>query len=200
MNNGKQRHTSFSDGTGCNSHGHGGFGSPWRRQRREALLKIHRMLRGKYKWAILLSAVVGAASAYAGFRMGLRTYQETGVIEVLPSEKTVLYRIDDKGALPDFTAYVDAQVALIKSQRVMDHVMENPAWLALGQKKSDDSILAFAKNLEVVKQDSMIWVKSTDPDPQTAMTFVNVVIAAYEQVYHEQEIAGGEPKGSCARI
>jgi Mrp family chromosome partitioning ATPase/uncharacterized protein involved in exopolysaccharide biosynthesis len=153
--------------------------------RNDSLRKIHRLLRGRYKWAILLSLVLGTGGAYCGYRAGAKTYQSSGAVRVMPVVPKVLYTVDDKGLMPAFDAFVDAQVAMMKSQRVTDMVMADTAWQAVGRDQSEKAVANFNRTLDISRQSDMIWIRFADPDPQVAMTAVNAVIAAYLKRYNE---------------
>lgn len=151
------------------------------------LHRIHVLLRGRYHWAILLSLCLGACAAIGGFRLGQKTYQSVGVIRVMPIVPKIMYSVDEKGQMPAFDTFVDAQVTLVKSQRVVNQALDDKAWASLGMEKSDQALINLTSNLEVSRQGDMIWVKATHVDPQVAMTSVNTVISAYKSVYDEIE-------------
>ncbi|MDP9174155.1 MAG: hypothetical protein M3O30_09860 [Planctomycetota bacterium] len=154
--------------------------------------RIHMLLRGRYHWAILLSLVLGTGGAIGGFRLGKKTYQSGGVIRVMPVVPKILYTVDEKGEIPAFDTYVDAQVAVIRSQRVIDKALDDKSWGALGAEKSDQALSKFINSLDVSRQGDMILVRAIDVDPQVAMTSVNTIISAYTKVYDEIEAESGD--------
>lgn len=151
------------------------------------LKRIHLLLRGRYHWAVLLSILLGTGAAIGGFRLGQKTYQSGGVIRVMPVVPKIMYSVDEKGQMPAFDTFVDAQVTLVKSQRVLSQALDDNAWLPLGMEKSDQALIKLTNDLDVSRQGDMIWVKATNVDPQVAMVSVNTVISAYKNVYDEIE-------------
>jgi polysaccharide biosynthesis transport protein len=151
------------------------------------LQRIHVLLRGRYHWAILLSLCLGSAAAIAGFRLGQKTYQSSGVIRVMPVVPKIMYAVDEKGQMPAFDTFVDAQVTLVKSQRVINQALDDKAWGAFSVGKSDQAMIQLTNSLDVSRQGDMICVKATNIDPQIAMISVNTVISAYTNAYAEIE-------------
>jgi succinoglycan biosynthesis transport protein ExoP len=150
------------------------------------LQKVHRLLRGRYKWAILLSLCFSAAGIWAGLHFGKKTYQSAGIIRLLAVMPKVMYSVDDKGTLPMYEQFAESQLTLIKSQRVLDKAVEDPEWRAqrfLLEQPSD----YLALNLEVSRVGEMIWIKLNSPDPQAAQVGVNAVIRAFQAVYENIE-------------
>jgi succinoglycan biosynthesis transport protein ExoP len=161
-----------------------------RRQNAE-LQKVHRLLRGRYHWAILLSLCFSTGGIWLGLHFGKKTYQSAGIVRLLAVMPKVMYSVDDKGVLPMYEQFADSQVTLIKSQRVLDKASEDPEFRALkplpGQPPLD-----LAANLEVIRTGEMIWVKLNSPDPQSAQVGVNCIIRAFEEVYAEIEAKSGD--------
>jgi uncharacterized protein involved in exopolysaccharide biosynthesis len=56
------------------------------------LQRIHRLLRGRYKWACLLAFCLASTGAYLGYRLGHQTYQSTGVIRIMPVVDPNIYK------------------------------------------------------------------------------------------------------------
>lgn len=156
------------------------------------LLHLHRALRGRYRWAASAAALLALVGVVVGMRVGWRSYQSTGLIRVMPMVPKVMYTTDEKGVIPMFETFMDAQVSMIKSQRVIDIALQDPAWAALGRVKSDQVALRFAKNLDVTRQGEILVVRATDTDPQSAMTAVQSVMTAYQKIYEEREARSGE--------
>jgi Mrp family chromosome partitioning ATPase/uncharacterized protein involved in exopolysaccharide biosynthesis len=151
--------------------------------------RIHRLLRGRYLWAILLAMILGPAGAYTGFCLGTRSYRSSGVIRIMPVVPKVMYAVDEKGSLPMYETFVDAQIALLRSQRVTEQAMDEAPWRKIRQSpdKSDEAIARFAEGMEITRQGELIWVRAVNTDPQIAVAAVNATIAAYQKVYGQLE-------------
>ncbi len=154
--------------------------------------RFHRLMRGRYHWAIILSIILGGTGAVIGLRSGKRTFQSSGIIRVMPIIPKIMYAVDEKGQIPAFDAFVDAQVALIKSQRVLDEAMEDKDFV--GFDKSDYGIVQFKNSLDVNRQGDMIFVTATNLEPHVAMASVNAVISAYTKVYDDIDTKSDEKR------
>ncbi|HYO07778.1 MAG TPA: hypothetical protein VER17_02295 [Tepidisphaeraceae bacterium] len=152
-------------------------------------LQVHRLLRGRYWLAALLCVLGGGLGGYAGYRVREPLYQSTGVIRIKPSLPRVLYQIDQNGVMPMFDAFIESQVALITSQRVIDVAMQHPEWKALGRGLAPEQMAAFAKGLSALhpQGSELVLVKFEDTSPDAARRAVAAVIDAYDRLYGEND-------------
>ncbi len=81
--------------------------------------------------------------------------------------------------------FVDAQIATLQSQRVIDLATSDPAWQALGRGSTAEAQYRFAQSLEITGDNDIISIKALDPSPIAAMISVKSLIAAYLKVYDE---------------
>src|SRR3954453_7196242 len=84
----------------------------------QPLHKMHRLLRGRYKLAITLSLLCGAALATAGNMIPKPQYRSAGGFEIKPNLAGNI--TDNASVMPFYTQYVQTQVNLINSPRVVD--------------------------------------------------------------------------------
>jgi Mrp family chromosome partitioning ATPase len=156
-------------------------------RRGKELQKIHRLMRGRYKWAILLGALLGAGLGYMGFRTGETTYQSAGLIRIMPVVPKLFYTVDEKGQMPAFDTYMDGQMVVIKSQRVLMQALDDPkAWEKVSL-PIETALQTLMKNVQVSRQGEMIWVKAVAPNPDLAMAMSTAVCHAYELLCKEIE-------------
>ena len=158
------------------------------------LRRLLQLMRGRYWIAITLSIVLAGAGAFAGFSRGKKTYESVGLIRVIAVVPRVLYNTDDKGMLPMFDSFVDTQVSLLRSQRVLDFAVADPQWTALNRGGNDKAVLDFAKNLQVSREGEMIQVRAVDLDPTAAVTEVQTVIRAYQKLYDELDAVSDQKR------
>lgn len=159
------------------------------------LQRLHRLLRGRYKWAVLLSLCFATVGAWGGVRLGQKTYQSFGILRLRAVLPKVMYAIDEKGALPMYEQFAETQVTLLRSQRVADKAMEDPLWQGRPETTpAGKQAWDLTKNLDVSREGELIWIKVTHPDPQVAMIGVTSVTNAFKQVYSETETESGEAK------
>jgi polysaccharide biosynthesis transport protein len=156
------------------------------------LRKLHHLMCGRYKWAVLLAIVAAAGCAFAGFRLGKKTYQSVGQVRVRAVVPKVMYQIDDKNSIPMFDAYVDSQIAMMYSQRVLGMALQDPAWQQVGGRGGDQALAALIGNLNISRQGEIVTLRVTDEDLLAAQIGVKTVLKAYQTLYDEQDVQSGE--------
>ncbi|MCY2954891.1 MAG: hypothetical protein NTU53_23415 [Planctomycetota bacterium] len=154
------------------------------------LLILHALLRGKYKWAVplaLVGAILGSSIAYL---VSGPKYRSAGLIQIKPTLPRILYNSEQNNVMPMFDAFVESQVMLIRSQRVLTMAMQNPDWKSFGRGLKLDAQADFIEGLEVAhpKNSEMILVAFLDRDPDAAVTAVAAVIAAYQKIFAEYDV------------
>jgi polysaccharide biosynthesis transport protein len=153
------------------------------------LATAHRVLRGRYPFALGLGAVLAVAGLVLGFLLPRPLYKSVGVIDVAPKVPRVLYDSDEKGLLPMFDNYVASQARLATTRRVIDRAMASPEWKKFGRGHSDAEIARFQNRLlvEHPKFTQHIEVSFEDEDPDAAQVAVNEVIAAFMEIVAERD-------------
>ncbi len=155
------------------------------------LLLIHRLLIGRYRWAILLGlvlAITGAAVTYKSIKL---VYTSTGLVRILPYLPRILYTTSQNEAMPMFSAYINSQTALIISSRTIDLAMQNPKWEVLHRGIDAVAKAKFASELVVTHKpgSELIYVSFTSKDPVVAQIGADAVIDAYRQLYSHGDSA-----------
>ncbi|MHB1767602.1 MAG: hypothetical protein ACYCUV_07090, partial [Phycisphaerae bacterium] len=155
------------------------------------LLLIHRLLTGRYHWAILLGlmlAIAGSALTYKSIKL---VYTSTGLVRILPYLPRILYSTSQNEAMPMFSAYINSQTALIMSSRTIDLAMQNPKWQALHRGIDAAAKARFASELAVTHKpgSELIYVAYTSKDPVVAQIGADAVIGAYRQLYSHGDSA-----------
>jgi hypothetical protein len=153
------------------------------------LQRVHRLLRGRYLWTILLALVLGSSGAYFGFRVGKKVYRSAGVIRIMPTVPKVVYSVDEKGAMPMYESFVETQLNTLRSQRVMELALDESAWQSVHQQadRSDEAIASFVEDLDITREGELIWVRATNADRRIAVAAVDATISAYLKVYAQLE-------------
>ena len=157
-------------------------------QQNNELQKIHRLLRGRYVWAIVLALVGAAAGGYGGFRLGKKTYQSAGQIRVIPVLPKIIYNVDEKGTLPMFEEYVLTQAARLGTPDVLQSAAEDQRWKPVWSGRPDELVLGLKDRIQVGRQGALISVTAIDPDPRVAALSVQTLIEAYRKEHHEKEV------------
>ncbi|HWE94418.1 MAG TPA: AAA family ATPase [Tepidisphaeraceae bacterium] len=146
------------------------------------IVKIHRLLRGRYAVALLLAAVFAGAGAAAGFFLPRPAMESTGLIEI----KAVVPTINDYDKImPMYQQYVSTVIAKIHSERVIKEAMRNPEWVAR-RPSSPDSVAEFSKNLAVksMPNSTLIQVVYTD-DHKDAKEICPIAVSSIIKTYQE---------------
>lgn len=155
------------------------------------LMKVHLLLKGRYAWAISLSVVglvIGGLGAYLFYEP---IYRSTGIIRIAPVLPRVLYQSEQSDLMPMFDAFVQSQVSLIQSRRVVDLAMTNADWAGLGRGTTNEAISDFISSMAVSAppRSELIMVSFDDEDPRAARLGVAALIRAYEAIYQEFDIS-----------
>lgn len=151
------------------------------------LHSVHRCLRGRYPWAIVLAAVGALAGAWAGWRSQEPLYRSEGVINVTPTLPSLRDPLG-QSVLPMFRAFVSLQVQILGSMNTTLLAMEQDAWRETGRGMSPRELERFIERRAIVNNadDQFILVQFTDEDPDVALAGVMSLIAAYEKSTAEQ--------------
>jgi len=155
------------------------------------LLLIHRLLTGRYHWAILLGLVLATIGSVLTYKSIKLVYTSTGLVRILPYLPRILYTTSQNEAMPMFSAYINSQTALIMSSRTIDLAMQNPKWQALHRGIDAAAKAKFASELTVTHKpgSELIYVAYTSKDPVVAQIGANAVIGAYRQLYSHGDSA-----------
>jgi Mrp family chromosome partitioning ATPase/uncharacterized protein involved in exopolysaccharide biosynthesis len=145
-------------------------------------------------WAFGLAIALGVGGAVAGYRGPPVLYQSAGLIEIQPKVPRILYASEENGLHPMFDSFVESQVVLVSSRRVVDMAMDSPEWRRLGRPRTDEQVALFADSLKAMRQgrSQYVQVVFTDEDPAAAVAGVNAVLEAYRKIVDENETRSGE--------
>jgi Mrp family chromosome partitioning ATPase len=147
--------------------------------------RIHRMLRGRYRYALPVMLLVAMVAGAYGFRTQERIYRSIGSIDVAPTLPQVITETDTNEPLQMYSEYLQSQVLLMDSRPVIALALADPELRqAFGGKKLP-TIDGFGAGLTVehpVDTESLeITYKSTSPI--IAAASVKAVINAYLATY-----------------
>jgi len=154
--------------------------------------KLHRLLRGRYVWAILLGAIGAGAGGVLGYKARRPTYQSRGVIEVKPYIPRVLYETEMTRTMPMFDQFVASQVEFLQSPRVLDQAIakleEKQPRLSRGPSGTARELFLEGLKVERPARSTLVAVTFTDEDPEVADAAVAAVIDAYMAIFGERGI------------
>ena len=160
----------------------------------DLLLRVHSFLRGRYLILILAMTVLGIAAGVGGYKAGKKTFRSVGQIRVAPTLPKVLYGDDDKGMMPMFDSFVETQTMLLRSPRVLELAMDDPAWQKVKSGKSDDDRMEFRDSFGITRDSEIIEVTYDSGDPAVSTAAVSALIQAYQRLNVEQDAQSGEQR------
>jgi polysaccharide biosynthesis transport protein len=141
--------------------------------------KVHRLLRGRYHWAIGLGLVGAIAGSIGGYMATKPLYQSVGTIHIMSVLPTVL---DTVRPLQNHYMHVRTRANLLQDPRVLDAAFNSEAWRRLGRENTAAAREKFRKSLRVVverEDPEWIYIRFIDRDPIAAKVAVEEIISAY---------------------
>ncbi len=152
------------------------------------LLFAHRLLRGRYPWAIGLALTLGLAGAAAGYFAMKPKYQSEGIIQVLPTTPSVLYGTEENEVPPNFDSWVGAQQVFVQGARVRDLAVQDPELTLIGWPSGVPGAIKLEKQLSVrrAKGEQVIRVRIEDEQPRLAQEAVNSILRSYKRLYIDE--------------
>jgi uncharacterized protein involved in exopolysaccharide biosynthesis len=152
-------------------------------------------LRGRYKLAAGLALLSAIVCSVLGWLQEEPVYQSNGMIRITPLMHRILYSSQtEKNSPPPapgiFEAFVQSQVSIIRSQQLIDSVMQTDEWVATGEGRDEKAIGQFWRALKVrhPPRTELIQVSYRHPDPAVATTAVRQMIRSY-RIHQGQQSA-----------
>jgi Mrp family chromosome partitioning ATPase/uncharacterized protein involved in exopolysaccharide biosynthesis len=152
------------------------------------ILKVHRILLGRYHWAVLLGLVLGILLAGAAHFLVKDTYRSKGAIRITPLIPQPL--ANEPSIMPMYNSFMEMQVQIISSTRAIEMAMESADWKAVMRKAKPHSLSVFADSLKVKheRDGELIEISYGDHDPQVAAVAVKAMVDAYMRVAAEYAV------------
>jgi polysaccharide biosynthesis transport protein len=152
------------------------------------LLKVHRTLAGRYRWAVLLGLLLGGIAAGTAHYVVRDSYRSTGAIRITPLIPQLL--ANEPTIMPMYNSHMDMQVQIITSARTIQMAMESADWKAAMQKAPPHSFTEFTEHLKVKHEHDgeLIEISYRDYDPQVAAVAVKAVVDAYKNIAVEYTV------------
>jgi Mrp family chromosome partitioning ATPase len=151
----------------------------------------HLAMRGRYRRAFILAAILGLIGVAAGALVGKKTFMSSVTVHIAPTLPKMLYD-DSERTLPRYEQFVETQTLLIQSRRVVDAAMRDPVWAALSKDLSDDATMQFMGALTVERHDELLVVRCQMPTAAQAIAGAQAVVNAYKKVQLEDDAASGQ--------
>lgn len=157
-------------------------------EQQSPLSLVRRLLRGRYLVTIILAAVLGLGGAAAGFVFAKPEFESTATLRIAPVMPKVLYESEMSSPIPMFNSYVETQLSLIQSRRVIELAKQTPTWR---EAVEDTPEIAdeFAQLLVThPKGSQLILITALDENPAIAQASAKAVVDAYMEVYGETDL------------
>jgi len=152
------------------------------------LIFIHRLLRGRYRWAVGLGAVLALCGAVAGYTLIQPTYASKAIVQVAPATSKVLYTTEDSSLPPMFESFVKAQAQFVTTRRVLDLALQDEKLIKAGWPAGVEGqrTLQRAVGTSIQRGSQLINVVSSSPDAALAQESLNAVLRAYKRLYIDE--------------
>lgn len=147
---------------------------------------VHRLLRGRYAFAIVLIPLCALLGGAVGYSQGSQAYQSTGVVRVRPVLPRIIYETEQNDLPPMFTSYVSTQARLFTTERVLLRALEDEVLKRAYGEDGVPSHEVFAKNLRVSTERNapeLIFVSYRSAKPGVSHAAVGAVIRAYVDLF-----------------
>ncbi len=150
------------------------------------LQRVHRLLRGRYLITIVLCTIGAASGAIFGWTSKRPAFRVDGFVDVNPL--TVGDTMADR-VMPMYRLYVNSQVQLLQSDRVIAAALTSDDWLSVGKAAPANDPLVFGALLDVgyIRDSSLIKVSFLDYRGDVANAAVKATLKAYNKLYGEQD-------------
>ncbi len=155
--------------------------------------RLRLMLAGRWRLTMLLVVLFGGGLGFLGWRMGQRVYSSHALLRIAPLADHFALG-NHPGPSENYDAFMDTQLQLIHSRRLIDKAMDSAEWKKLNRPYSSLATDRFAENLVLSRKAEVIFVEMHDPDPNAAYLGVKSVIDAYQQLSGEQNAQAGQER------
>ena len=157
---------------------------------------LHHSLRGRYGLAASLGVALGVVIGSAAWLMMTPHYRSESLIRISYDIPRVIQASQDYRPMDAYEAFMQSQVALISSRRVVAEALKNPQWAEIGIVFTQDSSDGFATDLKVEHKSGTEHLKVSyeSKDPVTASLAVRSVTDAYVALYNSIDRKAADEK------
>lgn len=154
-----------------------------------ALRVLHRLLRGRLVLTIALGTIGAIGGAAVGFLSTKPKFETRGMISILPVVPFIMDRSVNAEPLPFFNSFVNRQMALLRSPRVLAKAVESTDWLNLGIGSGPAAEEFLRRNIKVepaLNSQDLLYVTCAHEDRRVSSAAVLTVINAYSELYKDE--------------
>jgi polysaccharide biosynthesis transport protein len=153
--------------------------------------RLHRLLRGRYKYAVPVAAICAAAGAVGGYLLTTPKFESVGTVWVQSNIQPKLYQTEFTNIGQFLNAYVRRIANNIEDPQVVSAAMRSDEWKGLGRSADFDAQEKFQISLDVVtdpREPEWIRVKFRDEDALASKVAVEQVLKAYADIHGSETL------------
>ncbi len=158
---------------------------------------VHQALRGRYLLAAILGLGCAVGLAVLARGMAKPVYRSEALIRIAYDAPTMAANSDGASkSIEAFDAFMQSQVAMLGSRRVMDLAGEDAGWAELGIKATPAMMADIARDIQVERKGGAEHIRVTyDSDDATrAAMVVRSVVDAFTVVYNSTDSKSSREK------
>ncbi len=145
------------------------------------------LLRGRYHWAVLLAVLLGIGGAVAGSRYIEPEYRSIAKLRIAPEVRSVLYDTDVTGRIPQYEAYIDAQINFMLSLPVIERAMRHEAWRGLDREGFTAAAFRGRLLIDHSRRTEIVQIHFHDPEPRAAAAGAQAMVDTYLELYRQRQ-------------
>jgi len=148
--------------------------------------RILNLLRGRWKWVVVLSAILGPGLAVAGFLAKKGEYISAGTILMNQYLPQVTEATAPGGKTTD--EFLRVEMALIKSPRVVELVTKDEGWRRIADADLTDDLNAITKGIYIENEPrtNLLNIGFIHEKPEVAEAGARAVMAAHKKAFADK--------------
>lgn len=150
----------------------------------EFVHRLHRILRGRYLLAAVLTSIGAAAGGLLGWFITKPEYAAEGAIRIRTTVNRRVFDVAENRQINPLNV-AKTQAAFLRDPRVIEKAFTSPEWLALGRPRDEAAKDRFADAMRVVvDREEAEWVRLSfyDRDRKASETAVSALLNAYRDI------------------
>jgi Mrp family chromosome partitioning ATPase/uncharacterized protein involved in exopolysaccharide biosynthesis len=147
------------------------------------LAMIHECLKGRYLLAFALLVAGALMGAALGYKLAPPLFATTAQIQIKPILPRILYENEQNSAIPRFDNFVESQLSLIRSNRVIDAAMQRPEWKDKKVTPPTNSEMYTGMSAWRTKNGEVLSVYMEHRNPRVAFMCVQTIVKTYVDMY-----------------
>lgn len=158
--------------------------------------RLRRALRGRLWLAVLVGLACGTTAGVFAYRSVDPAYESVGLIEIRPYMPKIIFDTEESEIMPMFDQFVQSQVELAKSPRVLDQAMADVRWRQFDPDVSPEAQEHFRRSTGVSRRgrSNLLQFSFEHGNPDAAKQAVDAIMDAYLEIYGERDARNHEER------